>query len=69
MACARDVSAGSGRARSTRPFRAVVEATEEAIINALVAARDMTGKDGSKVCALPHAALRDALRRHGRLMP
>ena len=48
-------------------YEATVQATEEAIINALVAARDMTGKDGSRVHALPHAALREALRRHGRL--
>lgn len=47
-------------------YAATVQATEEAIVNALVAARDMQGKDGSRVYALPHAALRDALRRIGR---
>ena len=48
-------------------FRAAVEATEEAIVNALVAARTMTGIDGNTVYALPHDRLRDALRRYGRL--
>ncbi|MFN2433677.1 MAG: P1 family peptidase [Gemmatimonadota bacterium] len=49
-------------------FAATVEATEEAIVNALVAAETMTGADGRRVEALPHEALRDVLRRHGRLL-
>lgn len=48
-------------------YAATVQATEEAIINALVAGRAMTGLNGSQVHALPHAVLRDVLRRHGRL--
>jgi L-aminopeptidase/D-esterase-like protein len=48
-------------------FTATVEATEEAIVNALVAAETMTGIDGRTVIALPHEQLREALRRHGRL--
>jgi D-aminopeptidase len=48
-------------------FRGTVEAVEEAIVNALVAARDMTGHDGHRVVAIDHARLRDVLRRHGRL--
>jgi L-aminopeptidase/D-esterase-like protein len=48
-------------------FRATVEATEEAIVNALVAAQDMTGVDGHRVVALPHAALRAVLKKYGRL--
>jgi L-aminopeptidase/D-esterase-like protein len=48
-------------------FTATVEATEEAIVNALVAAETMTGADGRTVTALPHDRLRDVLRRHGRL--
>jgi D-aminopeptidase len=48
-------------------FQATVEATEEAVINAMVAARDMTGDRGHLVKALPHEKLRDVLRRHGRL--
>ena len=48
-------------------FEATVGATEEAIVNALVAARTMTGKDGQTVHAIPHDTLREILRRHGRL--
>src|SRR6202140_4032256 len=48
-------------------FRATVEATEEAIVNAMVAAKDMTGADDHRVIALPHAALRAVLKRYGRL--
>jgi len=48
-------------------FQATVEATEEAVINAMVAARDMTGDRGHLVKALPHAELREVLRRYGRL--
>jgi D-aminopeptidase len=49
-------------------FQATVEATEEAVVNAMVAARDMTGDRGHFVKALPHEALREVLRRHGRLV-
>lgn len=48
-------------------FRATVEATEEAIINRLVAARDMDGLNGNRVFALPHARLVELLRRYSRL--
>lgn len=48
-------------------FRATVEATEEAIVNAMVAARDMEGVDGHRVIAIPHAALRAVLEKYGRL--
>ncbi len=47
-------------------FEATVGATEEAILNALVAARTMTGIDGHRVVALPHDRVREILRRHGR---
>ena len=49
-------------------FLATVEAAEEAIVNALVAARDMQGPDGHRAAAIPHAALRDLLRRYNRLL-
>jgi D-aminopeptidase len=39
-------------------FWAVIEATEEAIVNALVVARTMTGRDGITAHALPHDRLR-----------
>lgn len=48
-------------------FLAAVEATEEAIVNALIAAETMTGADGYKVHAIPHDRLQEALRKHGRL--
>jgi D-aminopeptidase len=48
-------------------FQATVEATEEAIINALIAGRDMTGDLGHVVRAIDHAALQQVLRDHGRL--
>jgi D-aminopeptidase len=48
-------------------FAATVEATEEAIVNAMVAARDMTGIDGHHVRALPHDQLRAVLARYNRL--
>jgi L-aminopeptidase/D-esterase-like protein len=44
-----------------------VQATEEAIVNALIAAQTMVGVDGHRVEALPHPRLRDVLRRYGRL--
>jgi D-aminopeptidase len=48
-------------------FDATVQATEEAIINALVAADTMVGIDGRRVMALPHDRLRDVLQRYNRL--
>ena len=46
---------------------ATVDATEEAIINALVAAKTMTGANGSTVFAIPHDQVRDILKKYGRL--
>ncbi len=48
-------------------FQATVEATEEAIVNALVAAETMTGRDGHRIMALPHDRLREVLRKYNRL--
>lgn len=48
-------------------FRATVEATEEAIINALVAGRDMEGINGNKAFGIPHQRLRDVLAKYRRL--
>jgi D-aminopeptidase len=47
-------------------FSATVEATEEAIVNALVAAETMTGADGRTIPALPHDRLRSLLKKYGR---
>ena len=48
-------------------FEATVQATEEAIINALVAAETMTGVDGHKATALPHDRLKQVLKKYNRL--
>ena len=48
-------------------FNATVEATEEAIINAMLGAETMTGIKGHRVAALPHDAVRDALRKYNRM--
>ena len=48
-------------------FSATVEATEEAIINAMVAAETMTGIENHKVIALPHDKLRAVLKKYNRL--
>ena len=47
-------------------FEAAVLATEEAIINSLVANATMTGADGNTVQALPHAQLRTLLQKYSR---
>ena len=49
-------------------FDATVQATEEAVINALIAAEDMTGIDDHHVTALSHQKLREVLARHHRLV-
>jgi L-aminopeptidase/D-esterase-like protein len=50
-------------------FAATVEATEESIINAMVAADSMTGRDNHHVTALPHDQLRAVLKKYNRLNP
>jgi D-aminopeptidase len=48
-------------------FYATVQATEEAIVNAMVAAPTMTGANGARVFGIPHDRLRAALRKYNRL--
>jgi D-aminopeptidase len=48
-------------------FAATVQATEEAIVNAMVAATDMTGINDHHVRALPHDQLRAVLAKYNRL--
>jgi D-aminopeptidase len=48
-------------------FEATVQATEEAVVNAMVAAKTMTGADGHTVEALPHDRLREVLKKYNRL--
>jgi L-aminopeptidase/D-esterase-like protein len=48
-------------------YEATVQATEEAIINAMLAAKTMTGADYLRVPALPHDRVRAVLRKYNRL--
>jgi L-aminopeptidase/D-esterase-like protein len=48
-------------------FEGTVDATSEAILNAMLAAETMTGADGYRVYALPHDRLLAALRKYGRM--
>ena len=48
-------------------FAATVQATEEAIINAMVAAETMTGVNGNTVFAIPHDRLKEIMRKYNRL--
>lgn len=50
-------------------FEGVVQATEEAIVNAMIAARDMSGEDGRYARAIPHAPLKQWLQHYQRLTP
>jgi len=47
-------------------FDATIEATEEAILNALISAETMTGRDGITARALPHDRLLETMARYGR---
>ena len=49
-------------------FEGVVQATEEAIVNSMIAARDMTGVNGRRIYAIPHERLQEILRRYDRLV-
>jgi D-aminopeptidase len=48
-------------------FQATIEATSEAVLNAMVAAETMVGRDGNTAYALPHDRLREVMRKYGRL--
>jgi D-aminopeptidase len=56
-----------GNEQITPVFSGAVLAVEEAIVNALVAARTMTGFEGTSVEAIDHEQLRNALRKYNRL--
>ncbi len=49
-------------------FLATVRATEEAIVNAMVAAETMTGADYQRRYAIPHDQLREILKKHAVLV-
>jgi L-aminopeptidase/D-esterase-like protein len=48
-------------------FLATVQATEEAVINAMVAADTMKGVNDRTVIGLPHDRMREILRKYNRL--
>jgi D-aminopeptidase len=50
-------------------FTGVVQATEEAVVNALVDNRDMVGRDNHQVPALPHDRVRQLLAKYNRSVP
>ena len=50
-------------------FLATVQATEEAVVNAMIAAETMTGIKGHTVMALPHDRLREILKKYNRVAP
>jgi L-aminopeptidase/D-esterase-like protein len=56
-----------GNAELDPLFQATVETSEEAVVNAMVAAETMTGRNGATVYALPHDRLREVLRKYRRL--
>ncbi len=68
-AAATDAAAVSmlSNARIGSVFEATVQATDEAIINALVAAETMTGIENRRAEAISHDGLRDVLRKYNRL--
>lgn len=45
-------------------FEAVVDATEEAVLNSLLAAKTMVGRDGNTVSALPTERVKSLLKKH-----
>jgi D-aminopeptidase len=48
-------------------FYATVQATEEAILNAMLAAETLTGADNVRIHALPHDRLREVMKKYNRL--
>jgi L-aminopeptidase/D-esterase-like protein len=50
-------------------FIAAVQATEEAVTNAMLAAETMTGADDVRAYAIPHERLREIMRKYNRLGP
>lgn len=50
-------------------FSAAIQATEEAVTNAMLAAETMTGVDDVRAYAIPHDRLREIMRKYNRLGP
>ena len=49
------------------PILATVQASEDTVVNAMIAAETMTGVEGHPVIALPHDRLRELLKKYNRL--
>jgi D-aminopeptidase len=48
-------------------FVATIEATEEAIIDSMIANQTIVGRDGNASVALPHDRLTDVMKKYGRM--
>lgn len=48
-------------------FEATAHATEEAVINAMIAAETMVGRDGHKFTAIPHDRVKEVMKKYNRL--
>ncbi|RVP81276.1 P1 family peptidase, partial [Sinorhizobium meliloti] len=48
-------------------FEATAQSVEEAIINAMMAAKSMVGREDRLVAAIEHDALKEVMRKYGRL--
>lgn len=71
-----DVATGQARQVTLYPnramtplFEATIDATEEAIVNAMVGAETSIGANGLRLARLPHARVQEILRHHGLLNP
>jgi D-aminopeptidase len=53
----------------TPMFQATIEATESAILNSMLAAEDITGRNGNKAYALTSEAVENVMSRYGREAP
>jgi L-aminopeptidase/D-esterase len=51
-----------------RVYKATVEATEESVINALIAAETMTGINGNTFYGIPHEQVKKILKKYNRLV-
>ena len=48
-------------------FKATIDATEEAVVNAMLAAQTMTGADGIRAFGLPGERVVEILRKYNRM--
>ena len=50
-------------------FRAAIDATEEAILNALLKAETVEGRDGHVLMGIPIGKVKEILQKYGRVVP